>query len=99
MVRLFVVPKTIDKQAYRASFARRLRQIREDLGVTQTEIGDWIGVSGDVFSKWENPRVASLPDLCYISPLADKTGLDERFILTGRGKPVARKSGPKRLSQ
>lgn len=50
------------------AFGRTLQMARKSQGLTQEQLGDRVGVSGQAVSKWENgescPEVALLPDVC-----------------------------------
>ncbi len=53
---------------YRLSFGARLKSIRKERNLTQSELGELIGVSVQAISKWEND--IGMPDISQIVPLA-----------------------------
>lgn len=77
-------------------FNRRLKEIRTSRGMTQQELGEKIGIVGNVISNWEMglsmPRLALFRDLCIAlnCPPGDLLGLspsdmsgDEYNLLKG----------------
>ena len=48
----------------------RIRELRKAAGLTQTELGDNMGVSQTIVSDWENevylPKARQLPDLARV---------------------------------
>ena len=45
-----------------------IKQLREQRNLTQTELGELIGVSSKTVSKWETAK--GLPDVSLLQPLA-----------------------------
>lgn len=69
-------------------FAKRLRELREQKGLTQTELADIVGVTWSAISKYERGVVDNLPYAqdqtdCGINPAAQKPGRS----IHGRGIP------------
>ena len=50
-----------------------IKRIRQNKGVTQEQLGDIIGVTGQAISKWENG--SALPDIQVLPKLADYFGI------------------------
>ena len=55
-------------------FGKRLQKLRKAKGLTQEELADRMGVSGQAVSKWENDL--SYPDITIIPALAEVLGTD-----------------------
>lgn len=58
----------------------RLRSERKRLGVSQTEFGEWGGVSKNAQANYENG--SRNPDANYLAAVA-KIGVDVNYVLTG----------------
>ena len=69
------------------TFGQRFTRLRKQRGLTQEELGEKIGISGQAVSKWEND--ASMPDVGILVQLSDLlcVSLDE---LLGREIPSTR---------
>jgi transcriptional regulator with XRE-family HTH domain len=69
------------------TFGQRFSRLRKQRGLTQEELGEKIGISGQAVSKWEND--ASMPDVGILVQLSDLlcVSLDE---LLGREIPSTR---------
>ena len=69
------------------TFGQRFTRLRKQRGLTQEELGEKIGISGQAVSKWEND--ASMPDVGFLVQLSDLlcVSLDE---LLGREIPSTR---------
>ena len=65
------------------NMGRIIQKLRLDRGVSQAELGKFVGVSSQAVSKWE--RGLTYPDVMLLWPIADLFGvtLDELF---GRDK-------------
>ena len=50
-----------------------IRRLRQNKGITQEQLGDAVGVSGQAVSKWENE--STLPDILSLPKLADYFGI------------------------
>ena len=69
------------------TFGQRFARLRKQRNLTQEELGERIGVSGQAVSKWEND--ASMPDISLLVQLSEILGvsLDE---LLGKEVPTAK---------
>ena len=69
------------------TFGQRFTRLRKQRGLTQEELGEKIGISGQAVSKWEND--ASMPDVGILVELSEILGvsLDE---LLGKEVPNTR---------
>lgn len=50
-----------------------IKRLRQNKGITQEQLGDAVGVSGQAVSKWENE--STLPDILSLPKLADYFGI------------------------
>ena len=69
------------------TFGQRFSRLRKQRGLTQEELGEKVGLSGQAVSKWEND--ASMPDVSLLVVLSEILGvsLDE---LLGKQQPITR---------
>ena len=69
------------------TFGQRFTRLRRQRGLTQEELGEKIGISGQAVSKWEND--ASMPDVGILVQLSEilDVSLDE---LLGKDVPATR---------
>ena len=69
------------------TFGQRFTRLRKQRNITQEELGERIGVSGQAVSKWEND--ASMPDISLLVQLSEILGvsLDE---LLGKEVPATK---------
>ena len=69
------------------TFGQRFSRLRKQRGLTQEELGEKVGLSGQAVSKWEND--ASMPDVSLLVELSEILGvsLDE---LLGKQQPITR---------
>ena len=69
------------------TFGQRFARIRKQRGLTQEELGEKVGLSGQAVSKWEND--ASMPDVSLLVDLSEllNVSLDE---LLGKEQVPAR---------
>ena len=69
------------------TFGQRFSRLRKQRGLTQEELGEKVGLSGQAVSKWEND--ASMPDVSLLVSLSDILGctLDE---LLGKEQPITK---------
>ena len=69
------------------SFGQRFSRLRKQRGLTQEELAEKVGLSGQAVSKWEND--ASMPDVSLLVDLSEILGvsLDE---LLGKVEPLTR---------
>ena len=58
-----------------------VRQLRESRGMTQSELGEKIGVSSKTVSKWETGK--GLPDISLLQPLAQALGISLIELVNG----------------
>ena len=65
------------KKMMNETFGQRFTRLRKQRGMTQEELGERIGISGQAVSKWEND--ASMPDVGVLVELSEILGvtLDE----------------------
>ena len=69
------------------TFGQRFSRLRKQRGLTQEELGEKVGLSGQAVSKWENDM--SMPDVSLLVELSELLGvsLDE---LLGKEQPLTR---------
>ena len=82
----------MSEKAYRQGLADRMRTARIHRGVTQEQIGEWLGIGREAYRKHESR--GSLPPHLF-EQFAALTGLDVLYLLTGR-KQAAR--GPRQAT-
>ena len=58
-----------------------IAQIRKEIGLTQKQLADKIGVSNATVSKWETAK--GFPDISLLEPLAGALGISVSEILAG----------------
>lgn len=59
-----------------------IKRKRKEIGLTQIELGDRLGVSDKAISKWETGN--SLPDIGILKSLSDILGISTSELLNGR---------------
>ena len=69
------------------TFGQRFSRLRKQRGLTQEELGERFGISGQAVSKWEND--ASMPDISILPELSDVLGVSLNELL-GKEEPAAR---------
>lgn len=71
------------------TIGEKIRQLRRAQNVTQEKLAEYLGLSFQAISKWENNTAT--PDLAYIIPLANFFGVttDTLFDLEGRDDEAA----------
>ena len=79
------------------SFGQRFSRLRKTRGLTQEELGEKLGISGQAVSKWEND--ASMPDVGILVELSEILGvsLDEllgKETITTKIVPVEERKDP-----
>ena len=76
-----------EEHKMKETFGQRFSRLRKQRGLTQEELGEKVGLSGQAVSKWEND--ASMPDVSLLVDLSDILGvsLDE---LLGKAQPITR---------
>lgn len=80
-----------------ATFAERLKELREEKGISQQELGDEIGVSKDTVYRWEASKmqpkeehVAFLAGFFHVSYLYLVGAVDNREMIIGEDDTDAR---------
>ena len=68
-----------------------IKQLRENRGLTQAELGERIGVSSKTISKWETAR--GLPDTSLLEPLAEALGISVLELMSGNPVTNRNRSG------
>jgi len=58
-----------------------IKRLREEKGITQTELAEQIGVSSKAVSKWETAK--GLPDISLIESLATALGVSVMELMSG----------------
>ena len=58
-----------------------IKRMRENKGITQSQLADLIGVSDKAVSKWETAK--GLPDISLIEPLANALGISVTELFSG----------------
>ena len=58
-----------------------IKTMRENKGITQSQLADLIGVSDKAVSKWETAK--GLPDISLIEPLAKALGISVTELFSG----------------
>ena len=69
------------------TFGQRFTRLRKQRGLTQEELGEKLGVSGQAVSKWEND--ASMPDISLLVQLSDILGVSLDDLL-GKERQLTR---------
>lgn len=58
-----------------------IKRLRENKGITQTELADMLGVSSKAISKWETAK--GLPDITLIEPLSKALSVSVMELMSG----------------
>ena len=61
------------------TFGQRFSRLRKQIGLTQEELAEKFGISGQAVSKWEND--ASMPDISILPELSDVLGVSINELL------------------
>lgn len=69
-----------------ASLAQKIRTHRLALGLTQTQLGQRLGVKTNAVSKWECGRVVDIP-MSKIRALADLFGASISYLMDNTPSP------------
>ena len=85
-----VMPAGRPAKRKRTSLGQRVAEAREKAGLTQTELGQKIGVSQRVIANWERKPVALRAE--QLAALADALGVSADYLL---GRPYAQPPAPK----
>ena len=64
-----------------ATYSERLVELRTEKGLTQSELGEMLGVSDAAISKWENGE--AMPRLAKLQQLADVFDVSVNELATG----------------
>lgn len=67
------------------TLGRRIAEMRRQKGLTQDELAEKLGVSGQAVSKWENDL--SCPDIMLLHPLSKLLGVSVDHLLAGEDAP------------
>lgn len=65
---------------------KQIEELRKNKGMTQSDLGERLGISFQAVSKWE--RGETLPDTAILVPLAEVLETTVDFILTGGEKAL-----------
>lgn len=84
-----------DKAMRGTSIGDRLRQVREDLGLSQPQMAEALGMPFGTYQAYEQDRSAQKASM--LARLAER-GIDLNWLLTGRG-PMHVSSRPSGLSE
>lgn len=63
------------------SLNERIKQLRKDKGLTQTQLADMLGVTDKAVSKWEVGEAN--PDISLLAKIAEIFGVSVDYLLTG----------------
>lgn len=69
----FIQGPIYDKENNTMNIGKNIKRLRQNKGVTQEQLGEILGISGQAISKWENET--SLPDIYVLPLLADYFGI------------------------
>lgn len=58
-----------------------IKRLREEKGLTQSQLAELIGVTGKAVSKWETAK--GLPDISLIEPLSHALGVSVMELISG----------------
>lgn len=64
------------------SIGKRIASLRKDKGLTQEELAEKLGISGQAVSKWENDQ--NYPDISILPQLARLLGVTVDELLSGK---------------
>ena len=69
-----------------AKVGARIAKLRAEKNLTQTALGELLGVSDKTVSKWENG--GCYPDVSLFPKLADTFGVTVDYLMCGEGRVV-----------
>ncbi len=69
----------IDLEEIKKTFAKRLKELRAEKGLTQMELARMLSVTIQTVGKWE--RSISMPNLNYIFKIAKVFGVKVPYLL------------------
>lgn len=75
----------------------RIKQLRKELGMSQTKFGESLGVSLSAAQKWE--MGLSVPSDAVIMLIAQQYGISETWLRTGEGEMRAAKSREQEMAE
>jgi len=75
----------------RSGFGERLFRAREQIGLSQCDVAEKLGITQQTYAGWERRTTALKPE--YISGLADLLNVSVDYLL-GREKSSRRRGGP-----
>ena len=87
---IVVMPAGRPPKLERTPLGQRMADAREKAGLTQTELGQKLGISQRVVANWERKPVALRAE--QLAALADALGVTADYLL---GRPDARQPAPK----
>lgn len=62
--------------------AKTIKRLREERGLTQSQLAEIIGVSDKAVSKWETSK--GLPDISLVEPLSKALGVSVMELMSGK---------------
>ena len=68
----------------------RIKKIRKDAGLTQTEFGKKLGVAGNTITGYE--KGTREPSNAIITSICREFGINEEWLRTGNGEPSSKKT-------
>jgi len=80
-----------DQETFLRELGERLCRLRKEQGLTQTQLGDEVGVTQQVIAEYESGQ-RNIP-VYRLASLADALGVSTAELLEGAARP-ARKRGP-----
>lgn len=72
------------------TLASRLRQAREDLGMTQLKLAEHLDISRTLVTHWEAGR--RTPKLMQLRAIAKCLGTDPVYLFLGNTQPIAKRT-------
>lgn len=78
----------------------RIRELRRELKMSQSDFGLRLGVNRDVINNIENNRLAR-PDqkLSLVKLMCKEFGVNEQWLLTGEGEPFPKKTRKEEIAE
>ena len=89
----YTVPMTAGRPAKftRSPFGEKLFAARQQMGLSQTQLAEKLGITQSTYAGWERRTTALRPD--YIAKIASVLNVSVDYLL-GRENAVQRKGGP-----
>lgn len=75
-----------------------IRELREEKGLTQKDIGNKLSITDNSVSKWE--RGINAPDIYYLGPLSEMLGVSIKELLNGernKGKKIKKEGNREKI--